>query len=43
VKISGYEEWRFGPDGLVAESKGHFDEADYKRQLSADPTRPAAR
>ena len=33
VRISGYEEWRFGPDGLVAESKGHFDEADYKRQF----------
>jgi hypothetical protein len=36
VRISGYEEWRFGRDGLIAESKGHFDEADYKRQLSAD-------
>ena len=36
VRISGYEEWRLGPDGLIAESKGHFDEADYKRQLSAD-------
>jgi hypothetical protein len=36
VRISGYEEWRLGPDGLIAESKGHFDEADYKRQLSGD-------
>jgi predicted ester cyclase len=34
VQISGYEEWKFGEDGLVAESKGHFDEADYQRQLS---------
>jgi hypothetical protein len=34
VRISGYEEWRFGPDGLVAESKGHFDAADYQRQVS---------
>lgn len=33
VRISGYEEWTFGPDGLVADSKGHFDEADYQRQL----------
>ena len=33
VRISGYEEWRFGGDGLIAESKGHFDEADYQRQL----------
>jgi hypothetical protein len=24
VRISGYEEWRLGADGLLAESKGHF-------------------
>ena len=35
VRISGYEEWTIGPDGLVAASKGHFNEADYNRQLSA--------
>ena len=33
VRISGYEEWAIGADGLIAESKGHFDEADYERQL----------
>ena len=33
VRISGYEEWTFGRDGLIAESKGHFDEAEYRRQL----------
>jgi len=33
VRISGYEEWTFGADGLIADSKGHFDEADYNRQL----------
>jgi hypothetical protein len=33
VKISGFEEWRFGPNGLIAESLGHFDVAKYKRQL----------
>jgi predicted ester cyclase len=33
VKIRGFEEWRFGPDGLIAESLGHFDAADYERQL----------
>jgi SnoaL-like polyketide cyclase len=33
VRISGYEEWTFGPEGLVADSKGHFDEVDYNRQL----------
>ena len=35
VRISGYEEWRIGPDGLIAESKGHFDAADYRRQLES--------
>jgi hypothetical protein len=35
VCISGYEEWTFGSDGLVAESKGHFSEAEYDRQLRA--------
>ena len=33
VRISGFEEWRIGADGLIAESKGHFDEAEYERQL----------
>ncbi|MGB5304259.1 MAG: ester cyclase, partial [Gemmatimonadota bacterium] len=33
VRFSGYEEWTMGPDGLVAESQGHFDEAEYTRQL----------
>lgn len=33
VRISGYEEWRIGSDGLVVESKGHFDSAEYERQL----------
>jgi hypothetical protein len=36
VRISGFEEWRFGPDGLIAESKGHFDAAEYQRQLSPE-------
>jgi steroid delta-isomerase-like uncharacterized protein len=36
VRISGYEEWTLDADGLIAESKGHFDEAEYQRQLSAD-------
>lgn len=33
VRISGFEEWRIGADGLIAESQGHFDSADYQRQL----------
>ena len=33
VRISGYELWKFGNDDLIAESKGHFDSAEYERQL----------
>ena len=33
VRISGYEEWTFGGDGLIEASRGHFDEAEYERQL----------
>lgn len=35
VRISGHEAWRFGGDGLIAESKGHFDAADWDRQVNA--------
>lgn len=34
VRISGYEEWEFGPDGLIEDSLGHFDSAEYARQLA---------
>jgi hypothetical protein len=40
VRISGFEQWRFGSDGLIAESKGHFDAADYQRQLNAGAKSP---
>ena len=33
VRISGYELWNLDNDGLIAESKGHFDNAEYERQL----------
>ena len=33
VRISGYELWKIGNNGLIAESKGHFDAADYERQI----------
>ncbi len=33
IRIHGYEEWTFGADSLIQVSLGHFDEADYKRQL----------
>jgi len=35
VCISGYEEWIFGADGLIADSQGHFDSDDYHRQLAS--------
>jgi uncharacterized protein (TIGR02246 family) len=35
VHNSGREEWTIGPDGLIAASKGHFDESEYQRQLKA--------
>jgi uncharacterized protein (TIGR02246 family) len=34
VRISGFEEWRIGDDGLIAKSLGHFDAADYQRQIA---------
>lgn len=34
VRISGFEEWTIGDDGLIAESQGHYDEAEYDRQLT---------
>ena len=33
VRISGYELWKIDNNGLIAESKGHFDAAEYERQL----------
>jgi len=34
VRFSGYEEWTFSPNGLIARSLGHFDADDYERQLA---------
>ena len=39
VSISGSEEWTLGPDGLIATSKGSYDEAEYQRQLAAGVAR----
>jgi ketosteroid isomerase-like protein len=33
VCISGFEAWRIGDDGLIAESRGYFDSEAYQRQL----------
>jgi hypothetical protein len=33
VRIRGYELWTIDNAGLIAESSGHFDAAEYERQL----------
>jgi len=33
ICISGFEEWIIDEDGLIAESRGHFDNEEYQRQL----------
>ncbi len=33
VRIRGFEEWTMDDDGHILESKGHYDEAEYQRQL----------
>ena len=33
VRVSGFEEWRIDDDGLIAASLGHYDQAEYARQL----------
>lgn len=38
VRFSGFEVWKIGDDGLVAESHGQFDSADYDRQLESPIT-----
>lgn len=35
VDFSGYEEWTFGEDKLIARSLGHFDEDEYEAQLNS--------
>jgi uncharacterized protein (TIGR02246 family) len=36
VRISGYELWKIDNDGLIEESKGNFDAAEYERQLKGE-------
>lgn len=35
VHISGHELWHLSPDGLIQTSLGHFDAAEYDRQVNA--------
>jgi predicted ester cyclase len=34
VRVSGFEEWTLAADGLIGESQGQFDQAEYDRQLA---------
>ena len=40
VRISGFELWQMGADGLIASSQGHFDSSEYDRQLKGGPQEP---
>lgn len=33
VRVSGFELWQIGADGLIASSQGHFDSSEFRRQL----------
>jgi predicted ester cyclase len=33
IHFRGFELWRFGRDGLIAESRGHYDSAVYEQQV----------
>jgi steroid delta-isomerase-like uncharacterized protein len=35
VRMTGYEVWTLDERGRIAESKGHYNEAEYQRQLKA--------
>ena len=37
VRISGYELWKINNAGLIADSSGHFDAADYESQVKGAP------
>jgi len=34
VRVTGYEEWTLSAEGLIAASRGHYDAAEYARQLA---------
>jgi nuclear transport factor 2 (NTF2) superfamily protein len=33
VRVPGFEEWTIATDGLIAASRGHYDQAEYDRQV----------
>lgn len=36
VDIRGYEEWTLTEDGQIRQSLGHYDDAEYQRQVNAN-------
>lgn len=36
VNLRGYEKWKLAEDGLILESHGNMDDAEYQRQLHAE-------
>jgi hypothetical protein len=38
VRISGFEEWTVGDDGLILESRGNYDQDEYERQVEQGTT-----
>ena len=34
MRVSGFEEWTLSSDGLIADSQGHYDQAEYDRSSS---------
>jgi hypothetical protein len=40
VRISGFEEWTLGDDGLVVRSRGIYDQDEYDRQLEHGAAKP---
>ena len=40
VRISGFESWAFGDGGLVAQAQGHYDQAEYDRQVEHGMAEP---
>jgi nuclear transport factor 2 (NTF2) superfamily protein len=40
VRISGFEEWTFGDNGLVVQAQGRYDQAEYDRQIEHGVAEP---
>lgn len=36
VHLTGHEDWTFDDSGLILESDGHYDEAEYLRQVNGE-------